>query len=245
MADEVVHGVPFPTSAFAYDQTLVKAKRNEVFDLVRRSGFDPMQFTWDQVPSSHHRSDVGVSKLTHSSRYYFLFNSTRDGHLFFSRSPGRNSRVDEGESSNWADQLADVQIWLDLLRPEVEEPDLWEAVKNENAFIEAAAGERENEPFSAEDQTRIAESIEAVRRLLTENLALNTQQISFLSQQLQYLVDASGRLGKKDWIQLTVSTLVTISVALSLNTDTTRELFRLAGEVFQWLLVKRLAFPIL
>src|ERR1041384_433098 len=105
MSDEITR-IPFPTAVFAFEMTLLKTQRNDVFMAVESVGLDPNQFTWEVVPSSFYtRSDVGVSKLVHSSGYHFVFNSTREGVLFYSMSPGRNGRIENGETGTWPHQL--------------------------------------------------------------------------------------------------------------------------------------------
>ena len=125
MVNGVAHSLPLPAalvirveseSPYHSDRTLLPTQRNQVFREIASSGLDPKQFSWETVESSaHQRPDVTVDKLTHASGFYFIFNSTRDGEYFFSRSPGTSKRVDSGEAGNWATQLVFVSQWLLIL----------------------------------------------------------------------------------------------------------------------------------
>jgi hypothetical protein len=56
---------------------------------------------------------------------------------------------------------------------------------------------------------------------------------ALLESRLNYLVEASERVGRKDWINLLISVLVGIVISAALPPETTRELFHLAGIVLR------------
>jgi len=108
-------------NSIVHDRTLTSLQKKDVFEEIQSVGLYPQEFSWKEIPSSDHtRPDVKVLKLEHSSSYFFIFNSTRKGELFFSRSPGLDSRVEEGTNLNWADQLLSARIWLEVLKKEIE-----------------------------------------------------------------------------------------------------------------------------
>lgn len=104
-----------------HDRTLTSLQKRDVVEEIESVGLHPQEFSWKEVPSSDHtRPEVKVLKLEHSSGYFFIFNSTRKGELFYSRSPGLNGRVEDGTSLNWPDQLLSARIWLEVLQKEIE-----------------------------------------------------------------------------------------------------------------------------
>ena len=105
------------------DKTLTQSRRKEIEELIRGRGLNPNLFSWKEEKSSEfQRPDVLVSKLiVHSTDFHFLFNSTRSGKMFFSRSPGLHSKVDEGQTGDWPYQIAAVRDWLTALEQELRE----------------------------------------------------------------------------------------------------------------------------
>jgi hypothetical protein len=236
----------FGNQVYKEDRTLLKLQQNQVLEAIKLHDLDPLQFHWEVVPSSlHQRSDVAVSKLTHSSGFYFIFNSTRDNQLWFVRSPGVQGRVEEGTSQKWPQQLVSLHEWLDILKSEVSAPDLWAALRDEVAIVEAAAGDIENRKFDQVEQAKIQASIADLKRLFLEKNNVTAHQLEFFSSQMQYLSESSSRVGRKDWLMLALSTLVSVVVALSLPPESSRYLLSLANETLGWVMHSRPLFPIL
>jgi diguanylate cyclase (GGDEF)-like protein len=119
---EPINPIPFP-NAPVYDKTLPKPRKREVDELILSSGLNPKAFRWEEaIGSAFQRPDVRVSKLVvESTEFYFLFNSTRDGSMFFTRCPGLNSKVEDGRTGDWPHQVAAAREWLTALKAEMEE----------------------------------------------------------------------------------------------------------------------------
>ena len=94
----------------------------------------------------------------------------------------------------------------------------------------------ENTPFSATEQQRISDNLRELKEYMIANLHLTASGQSFVEARLSYLEEASRRMGRKDWIIITVGVLVTIAVNLALPPETVRELFRVATDFLEWLL---------
>jgi diguanylate cyclase (GGDEF)-like protein len=119
---ERVNPITFPTPQ-VFDKTLTKPRKREIDELIVSQHLNPKLFKWEEdVSSKFQRPDVRVSKLVvDSTGFYFLFNSTREGSMFFTRSPGLNSTVEDGSSGDWPHHVAAVRDWLTALKAEMEE----------------------------------------------------------------------------------------------------------------------------
>jgi diguanylate cyclase (GGDEF)-like protein len=121
MSDDLINSIPFPNAEF-YDKTLPRSRMKEIDDLILSHGFDPKDFRWESdVSSKFQRPDVRFSRLVHASKpdYYFKFNSTREGVMFFTRSPGVNSKMEDGQTGDWPYQLTAAREWLVALKAEL------------------------------------------------------------------------------------------------------------------------------
>ena len=109
---EPIQSIPFPNTK-VYDKTLTKPSKREVDELILISGLNRKAFCWEEaISSTVQRPDVRVSKLVvQSTHFFFVFNSTRDGSMFFTRCPGLNSKEDDGQTGDWPHQVAAVREW--------------------------------------------------------------------------------------------------------------------------------------
>ena len=64
---------------------------------------------------------------------------------------------------------------------------------------------------------------------------LNENQDKFIRQRLDYLAEASKRMGKKDWMNLTLGVLMNLILFLRLTSNTAGELMKVAGNTLRWL----------
>ncbi len=223
------------------DRTLLVSQKNAVFRLLSGCELDVGQFVWRKIVGETYTH----SQLVHGqSGYYFKFLSWPNG-WGYEMSPGMESRFATGSAGEWATELTFFRAWALGLRKELEEPDLWETIRQGRALVETASDANiENSPLSEEEQQLIQESLEEVKQHLLGIRELGVAQRDFVERQFQYLVDASGRLGRKDWTNIFLSVLVSNIVGLALPSEAARALFRFATQAFQWFLTSPHFFPI-
>lgn len=144
----------------------------------------------------------------------------------------------------WPGQVQNVEAWARNLKREFAEPDLWSTISEEKRLAEGASQSNGNSPFSPEERQRLAQDVKEIRQFLARTYSLNQEQAKFVDDRLHYLTEASERVGRKDWINLTLSVLMTIIISLAMPPDASRELLRFAGQVFKWLIEGQLYFPV-
>ena len=214
---------------------IMKSQANEVFDLIRSSGFDPANFWWLEVPSEQ-TGGLTISELRHDVGHFFQFDYRGHKH-FCTYSPGLETQQESQYPGNWPLTLGYLRNWLTFLKREQEAPDLWETLRQGTSLIEAAvASADDNRPFTQAEKDRISASLREIREHLRSTEALDEARQRFIDARLDYLAQASARLGRKDWINMTVGVLGNIAVGALFTTDSARELFRIAGVVLRWLL---------
>jgi len=225
------------------DKTLLRSQKNEVFRRIEPTGVDLGRFKWCDVnsPTDH---GLVVSRLEYPDRFFFLFNRFSSGKYAATYSPGRSERRTFIVADDWPGQLRNVEAWALNLRRELEEPDLWATISQEKRLAEGASEASGNSPFSLEEQQRLAQDVKEIREFIARTFSLNQEQAKFVDDRLNYLTESAERLGRKDWINLALSVLMTIIIGLAMPPDASRELLRFAGEVFKRLIVGQLYFPV-
>jgi hypothetical protein len=227
------------------DLDILRSQANEVLAMLQEAGIDSSQFHWEDRQSRYANRGT-VSTLVHApTSYYFKFDYSDKGKHFAEFSPGPELPVEEQYPGNWANQRGYVVQWVQALKRELEEPDLWGSVLGETALIGRveATADQEDAGLSAEEQARIAASLTEIREYIFTSFQLSEEQQQIVSSRLAYLEAASSRVGRKDWIILATGTLMNIAVSAALNPSAAREVFRFTGQALGWLLAQPLLLP--
>ena len=141
-------------------------------------------------------------------------------------------KVTECETSaTWPEQFEFVKRWLASLKRETESPDLWGAISKEARILESAASsDSSNAPFTLEEKAYILQGIDEIKQYLLTAHKLDPELVE---SRLNYLIESSERVGRKDWLNLLISVLVGIVISAALPPEATRELFRFVGTVLR------------
>lgn len=109
-----------------------------------------------------------------------------------------------------------------------EQPDLWAELKNHRLFLDDVEITDENtSDFSEQEKTDLRNSLENFKKIIGENFKPNPKQTEYINKQLDYLSEAVERLNRFDWRGLAISTLMSIAINLSVDTEKGRLLFSL------------------
>lgn len=176
-----------------------------------------------------------ISQVRHGpTGYYFMFDFQNGAH-FCEFSPGEDTVEVLAFPEVWSRQFACASNWLAFLKREVDAPDLWAAIGKEKQLVsDAARSDDDNKPFTIEEQKRIREGIEELKTYVLTTQSLIGEQARFVTTRLDYLAQASERLGRKDWISIAVGVVASIAVGIVLPSEAARELLRMAGALFGW-----------
>jgi hypothetical protein len=98
---------------------------------------------------------------------------------------------------------------------------------NRTVFDAIDTSSSDNSDFNMEQAAAIERTLNDFRVEVIEKLGLQETEIHKLNESIDYLIEASSRVGRKDWIMLAVSSVLGIAVTLSLDTTRGRVLFEL------------------
>ena len=132
------------------------------------------------------------------------------------------------------------QLFVDWLHTHVDtyiadslEPDLWQRMQLETPLVSGELlTENDYSIFTDEEKRQIKLSINEFKILVIDKFEPSTQQIELLEERLVYLTEAVDRLNRFDWRGVAISAIIAISVALSLDTESGRQLFDLFVKAF-------------
>lgn len=233
----VIFTLGISLGAVSMHTKLLKSQKNEVFSAIGDAGLDPSEFEWSEVKTKWKGNGVEpIQQLTHRpTGYYFAFDRYQISAN--PRSLPSNlaaAEMDHERMNTWHGVLKAVSVWALIVRREYLEPDLWELSQSDKKLVVTQISDLDNTGFTAEEQQRLASSIKELREFLLASATQTDTQRKFIEARLQHLEEASGRLGRKDWITLAMGTLTNIVVGVSLAPEAARELLRVAGALLGW-----------
>jgi hypothetical protein len=215
---------------------LLKSQANQVFGALNDNGWNPADFEWQDIASVASRGEP-ISKLVHKpSGYYFTFDNAAGG--FFSVFSPAAERESGAESfGSFSIQLGGLIRWLSWLKRETETPDLWGAISQQDNLIESATSDMDNTPFTANEKTYILSGLNEIKQHLVTAHKLDPELVE---GHIKYLVESSDRLGRKDWKNLLLATIVSIVMSGALPSESVREVFMFIGTVLRQILKMQL-----
>ena len=119
-------------------------------------------------------------------------------------------------------------MWGQLVQGELNTPDPWEALPGLAATTDIAiARDVPNNEFSYRETERLAKGLDEIRRLLLDAVGNSREQAALIDGQMQSLLEASKRMGRKDWANLAIGALVTLGLQLALPPEIVKQAFEI------------------
>lgn len=196
---------------------LVKWKRNQVFEAIQAAGLAPEGFDWD--------GGADGNCIRHlPSEAYFVFGGV-PGRYVACYAAGDDDPVEEREALSWQAQMRHVERWLAAVKRDIEMPDLWAELQHETELLGATADEAiENTPFTPDEREEIAERLQEMKDYARHTYSLSEAQMLDLDAKLDYLVDATGRLGRTDWRGVFVGIILSFALTAALPPESARHI---------------------
>ena len=142
--------------------------------------------------------------------------------------PERYDLVGEMTVYSWLDAKKVFIKWLEYLKSEVLEPDLWENLSKYQVSVETEISEDvSNELFTEYQIDKITESLNQVKAFLHKNKLVSKEHNRFVEDNLSYLAEAAKRQGRKDWLYLCIGVITNIAINLVLNPEQTNTIWNI------------------
>ena len=212
-------------------RSLLTSQKNDVFELVGRTGFAPASFEWSEVETQYPRGALVDVIRFRDSKWFCAF-GFNDGGLPFDPtrvtliSPGRTNNVEAIGSSEWTEQIGAVAQWLNNLRRETSQPNLWDVVADTPAIDDLAQADIPTDPLTREQQRWVEERIVIIRQYV-RSITADPHTLARIEAKLDDLSKSSRRLGAKDFVNIALGVLMTIAAEAAMNSDQAKHLFEL------------------
>ena len=181
-----------------------KWKKNDLVETMQTVGLDPLQFELEE-------SDDGKVRIKHKySPSWFTFRYD-GGSITGSYVVGDGPEWGSVPSSTWhGGLLPRITTWLKSVKDYIETPDKWAELQKKAQLVSAASDSiTENSPFTSFEQNHIADQLQVMVERAQHTYSLSAAQIKALNERLDYVVEASHRLGRKDWFLLFAGVIFT------------------------------------
>jgi len=220
---------------------MLKRDKNGFIKIITNNGLEPSSF------KRYEKDDVDgnpgfIIQLENSPLFFLARTNKDDYHEHDSRFINFAPNFPKSEyypSSNW-DHIDGVyewfEYWLDkhvkTYLEEIDVIDLLEQLEGKALFNTDPLRSRNTESFTKPEKERIGASIERFKKLIEVEYNPSQEQLEIIEDRLNYLTDSLERLNKVDWQGIAISTIISISIALSLDTEDGKHLFDLFKQAF-------------
>jgi hypothetical protein len=190
-----------PFMGEATDATLTKTEKNRILKLIVEYGPPSSDFLWTETEQEEYYSmsnwPYRVSVLTHRpTGYYCVF-----GAHSITACPGITKKVEEFHHDDlWEWKENACGKWLIILKIEVDAPDLWASIAQENVLPVAARSTTDNRLFTPAERNLIRSELDEIKAYLQDGRDFNAEQSEMIEREFAYLRESSERLGRKDWL---------------------------------------------
>lgn len=220
------------------DTVILKSQKTQVYQQITDIDLEPSMFEWDVTQSTHFGSDDRVSRLKYTgTNYYFLFDfRDKDHHCTYS--PGRDTIIRKEYPESWDSQMNCVRRWLTNLKREVETTDPWDEIDKYLPGGEInLEDEKENSPFPYDQVEHIKKALYKFKDEIKKTYNLDNDQDQIVQEKLDYLIDRAKKIGRIDWKNIFVATLMGLIVNLSLNPEQAKGFWGLVKICFKGILL--------
>lgn len=220
---------------------MLKRYKNALLEAVQQAGLDATQFrvTEDII----HQHPSFVLHFQNTPMMFVIRNPEHDFHIFdcsfvgFSPSYSDSSYYPHEGFEDFENILPIFKDWLNhSINAYLEEmliPDMWSQIESQKSIMNGSSiGSDDTSNFSFEEKTELRLALQEFRLLVAKNFTPSDEEMKLVSDRLEYLAEATNRLNRFDWRGLVISTLLSISTTLSLDTNSGRLLYGLFQQAF-------------
>jgi hypothetical protein len=131
----------------------------------------------------------------------------------------------------WPSVLVKVKDWAWMVKRDVDTPDLWDEVRRRQGVLTGTIYENsDNSPFTAAELANIADKVQQIKEFVKTQPISEARMLSAAAK-LDYVVEASRRLGRKDWAIIFGGAIVSTIVADLLPREVMGDILTMAAQV--------------
>lgn len=222
---------------------MLKKQRNAIYTEILGAGLNPQYF--EIVVTEENNYWLEESVVIKNSGMWFRFSQKLeevDTYDCYFTHPQPGFKYTYGSSGSFNIVLEDFRNWLvvhakNYIENEIEGVDLWSPVEffkpvTGPSSVFSASNTKDNTNFTSQEKEHIRSSTQRFRQLVIQNFTPTKEQQEHIDSRLEYLVNAVDRLNRRDWQDVAISTLISIAINLTVDTEKGRILFALFQQAF-------------
>lgn len=220
--------------------TMLKSYKNGFIDIIQRNSFEPSEFKRYEKEVDNH--PAFILQLGNSPLFFMTRTNSEDYHeldlryIKFAPDYPKTGYYPEHAWTNISDVYEVFENWLHndvkCYLDEIDAPDLWGQIEGRHLFDEDPMSNRSDRAFDKAEKERVRAALIHFKHLVEIEFKPSQDQLEVIYDRLDYLSEALDRLNKVDWQGLAVSTVISISIALSLDTERGKSLFQVFKQAF-------------
>ena len=193
-----------------------KLRKNAIFEAIQAVELAPSDFDLDnsgtEVRINHKRS-----------KSYFIIGGEASAH-YVGRYVVGDMLDMPYDIYTWDGVLERVRRWAQNVKLDLDTPDLWAELRREAKLLGAGSEVTENTPFTRDEQKEIARHLDKLAKDVRHALSLSRGKMQALEARIEYLIDAAGRLGRKDWLNIFIGVTLPFMLSLALPPESARSI---------------------
>ncbi|UCC80622.1 MAG: hypothetical protein JSW64_04485 [Candidatus Zixiibacteriota bacterium] len=220
------------------DETLSPSKKNEIFILITRNQLQPTMFEWEEnkYRTSTLTGRIGpcnvCSVIRYKERSYFAFNfaSINYDPEF---SPGIKRNVEKVNGKVWSQVLELFEKWLQKIKTEVLEPDLWEELVRFRPTSDLDKFDMQSECYFNFDEIRkLQEVFKQIKDALIADFDPDELTRKRMESRFEFLVDFAKKQKIGIWRDYCIGSLIVLAMELGAGPDKIGGYWRTVAEGF-------------
>jgi hypothetical protein len=220
---------------------MLRKYRNKLFEVIKTEGWETSLFSGSDEKIGDR--SVFVIRLNHSPLQFIVGTSDED---LLSMDCRFTLFATNYPLSDWIPEAGYAQYeliedrfrhWLKIVDEYIEDmntPDLWTTLSDEFSKFDQKAIQ-DNISFTQSEKDRISESLYTMLNEARAKQILNESQMKLLEEKIDYLIEASDRLGRKDWINAATGAIFGYLFQAALTSDNAKTLLHMASEAIKWI----------
>lgn len=213
---------------------LLRSQLNELYGLIKELSekTTPSMFKWEPIgvvdgPETY--------QLVHKQSRFYFWIASGSSYFDVEYSPGYSTSVSAMSDLHWDHVRKRFIDWIKNLDREVDQPNLWELLRNE--LPQANLDIDRDERFNADELRQVDDSIDQVVNAIEQPEQfqyLSSEDRTFLTSQFEELKVAARSSTKRSWVQLLVGVSVTVVLTLGSSSTLASDLFTVVQNAFNW-----------
>lgn len=203
-----------------------------MLEIIKANNLEPSLFEVSEVDDEDGNLCTVVKLINSPLNFYIV--TDKEYHQFVNAKYiqfGPKYIESDIEGFIFEDMLEEFEWWISshvkIYLNELETPDLWEQLEDEsvNIFNRDPLSRRNINSFTVDEKELINNSLNKFKELLVIEYKPSDDQLTLIEDRINYLAEGLDRLNKVDWQGIAISTVISISIALNLDTQRGKHLF--------------------